>query len=173
VVSLEKPEETGLALRIANLFSFRRPGLPLLVRPLSYQGKEGIWLAALAFRIAGSRTASLAGAAYLNPRNAYDLRLLHHLTKQDRFPVLFFSPTLRVIISQAAEWTVHQRQELRVMLTQAAHAPVGGATSKEADPDFERARQEFEKIYSIEKLLTLQTARTVRVSSPFRGAVLD
>jgi hypothetical protein len=171
---LEKSEETGLALRTANLFSFRRQGLPRLVRPLSYQGKEGIWLAALAFRIAGSRTDSLEGAAYLNPRNAYDLRLLQHLTKQDRFPVLFFSPTLRVVISQSAEWTVHQRQELRVMLVQATHVRVSGAISRrETDPDFERARQEFEKIYSIEKLLTLQTAGTVRVSSPFRGAVLD
>lgn len=173
-VSLEKPEETGLALRTANLFSFRRQDLPLLVRPISYQGKEGIWVTAIAFRIAGSRNDSLEGAAYLNPRNAYDLRLLQHLTKQDRFPVLFFSPSLRVVISQAAKWTVHQRQELRVMLAQAAHARIGDAISRrETDPDFERARQEFQKVYSIEKLLTLQTPGTVRVSSPFRGAVLD
>lgn len=173
-VSLAKTEETGLALRTANLFSFRRQDLPLLVKLLSYQGKEGVWVAAIAFRLVGSRHDRLEGATYLNPRNASDLRLLHHLTKQDHLPVLFFSPTLRVVIRQAAEWTVHQRQELRVMLTQAAPARIGGATSgKEADPDFERARREFEKVYSIEKLLTLQTAGAVRASSPFRGAVLD
>ena len=51
-VSLEKPEETGLALRTANLFSFRRQDLPLLIKPLSYQGKEGIWVVVIAFRIA-------------------------------------------------------------------------------------------------------------------------
>ncbi|MGE0680104.1 MAG: hypothetical protein AB7P69_04205 [Candidatus Binatia bacterium] len=173
-MSLEKPEETGLALRTANLFSFRRQNLPLLVKPLSYQGKEGVWVAAIAFRIVGSRNDSFEGAIYLNPWSAYDLPLLQHLTKQDCFPVLFFSPTLRVAVSQAVEWTVHQRQELRVMLAQAAYACLDDAISKrETDPDFERARQEFEKVYSIEKLLTLQTAGTARVSSPFRGAVLD
>jgi hypothetical protein len=155
------------------LFSFRRQEAPPLVRPISYQGKEGIWVAAIAFHITGF-TNSLEGAAYLNPRSTFDLRLLHLLITQDRFPVLFFNPSLRIVISQATEWTVHQRQELRVMLAQAAYARVGDEIfRRETDPDFERAKQEFEKVYSIEKLLTLQTTGTVRASSPFRGAVLD
>lgn len=174
MVSLAKPEETGFALRTANLFSFRRQDLSLLVRPISYQGKEGIWVAAIAFRIAGSRTTSLEGAAYLNPRSAADLRLLQHLTKQDCFPILFFSPTLRIAIRQAAEWTVHYRQELRVMLAQAMYARIDDTISRKAmDPDFEQARQEFEQMYPIEKLLALQPTGTDRVSSPFRGAVLE
>lgn len=173
-VGLEKPEATGLALRTANLFSFRRQDLPLLVKPLSYQGKEGVWVVAIAFRLAGSHNPALEGATYLNPRNADDLRLLQHLTKQERFPILFFSPTLRIVIRQTTEWTVHQRQELRVMLSQTVHARIDEAISRrEPDPDFEQVRREFEQIYSIEKLLTLHTLGTVRAASPSRGVVLD
>lgn len=173
-VGLENPEETGLAIRTAKLFAFRRRGLPLLVRPLSYQGKEGIWAAALAFRIVGHHKELLEGAVYLNPQNAFDLQLLQQLILQDQFPVLFLSPRLQTMINHVAEWTVHHRQELRMMLAQAAHAH--GSTPlavQETDPDFERVKQEFEKMYSIPTLLTLTTAGMVRASSPFRGVVLD
>lgn len=173
-VGLEQPEETGLAIRTTRLFAFRRHGLPLLVRPLSYQGKEGIWAAALAFRIVGHHKELLEGVVYLNPQNAFDVQLLQQLILQDQFPILFLSPRLRTMISHVAEWTVHHRQELRMMLAQAAHVRVNNSlAAHEADPDFERVKQEFEKMYAIQKLLTLPTAGMIRAASPFRGAVLD
>ena len=173
-VGLDKPAETALAIRTANLFSFRQQGLPFLIRPLSYQGKEGVWMAVIAFHIGGAHKAFLEGAVYLNPRDAYDLQLLQHLMTQDRFPILFLSPGLRVIISHAAEWTVHHRQELRLMLAQMTHGRGSGVLADGgADPDFERVRQEFDKLYAIENLLRFQPEGTARVSSSFRGAVLD
>lgn len=174
MVDLENPEEAGLAIRTVNLFSFRRQGLPLLVRPISYQGKEGVWVAAIAFHIASSHGDFLEGAIYLNPRNAGDLRLLQCLIKQDRFPILFLTPQLQVMVNHSAKWTVHQRQGLRQMLAQAAPLGISGATVSGAnDPDFERGKREFEKICSIKHLLKLQTVGTIRASSPFRGAVLE
>jgi len=174
VIGLEQPEETALAIRTANLFPFRQPGLPILIRPISYQGKEGIWLAILAFRIKDSHKKFFEGAGYLNPRNAEDWRLLQHLIKQERLPILFLSPRLRIVISHAAEWTAPQRQELRLLLTQAPRVRTSGAVFGEGmDPDFERVKREFAQIYSIQNLLMLQPGGIIRPASPFRGAVLD
>ena len=41
LVGLEKSQETALAMRVTDLFSFRRQGLPITVKAIGYQGKEG------------------------------------------------------------------------------------------------------------------------------------
>ena len=174
IVSLAKPEEAGLAIRTANLFSFRRQGLPILIRPISYQGKEGVWVAALAFHLSDSHGNALEGAVYLNPRNAGDSHLLRCLIKQDRLPTLFLSPHLQVGVIHDAEWTVPQRQELRQLLAQALPLGSSSVTVNQAeDLDFERGKREFEKSYSVKQLLQLQPRGPVHAGSPFRGAVLD
>jgi hypothetical protein len=173
VVGLERPEETALALRTVDLFSFRRPALSLTVKPISYQGKEGAWVIAIIFQIAGIPTGSLEGAAYLNPRKAHDLPLLQSLIKQERLLILFYSPRLQVVVSRTATWTVDQRQELRLTLAHMSRAQLGDHPHDEEDQDFARVRQEFERIYTVKNLLTTHTTREIRVSSPFKGAVLD
>src|SRR5713101_6978383 len=82
LIGLEKPAETALAMRVHDLFSFRRQGIPISVRPIGYQGKEGTWVVAVAFRITSNAAAPLEGIAYLNPRLADDYSLLQHLTRQ-------------------------------------------------------------------------------------------
>jgi len=174
MVGLEHPEEAGLALRTANLFSFRRQGLPLIVRPISYQGKEGVWVVAIIFHVSDTRGQAIEGSTYLNPRRSWDLHLLQCLIKQDRFPILFLSPQMHVAVSHNTGWTIHQRQGLRQMLAQAV--PLGGngmTTNGDVDSDFERGKREFEKTYSVENLLKLQTMSPIRSTSPFRGAILD
>lgn len=173
VVGLEQPEETALALRVVDLFSFRRSELRLTVKPISYQGKEGAWVVAIIFQIAGLPTGSLEGAAYLNPRKADDLQLLQSLTKQERLLILFSSPRLRVVVSHSAPWTVDQRQELRLALAQMGRGQLGNDPQNEEDLEFARVKQEFERLYSVKHLLTAHTIREMHVSSPFKGAVLD
>jgi hypothetical protein len=173
VVGLERPEETALALRTLDLFSFRRPALSLTVKPISYQGKKGAWVVAIIFQIAGISTGSLKGAAYLNPRKAHDLQLLQSLIKQERLLILFYSPRRQVVVSRTAMWTIDQRQELRLTLAQMNRAQLGEHLGNEEDPDFDRVRQEFERIYTVKNLLNMSAAGEVRVSSPFKGAVLD
>jgi hypothetical protein len=172
-VGLERPEETALALRTADLFSFRRPGLPLTVRPFGYQGKEGAWVIAVVFHLESATRRAFEGVAYLNPRKADDLHLLHLLTKQEQLPVIFFSSQLRVAVSHRAEWTVHHRQDLRLTLAQIGHARIGEAHGRETDPDFERVKGEFERLYSAPRLLKTHGAGEIRLSSSFKGAVLD
>ncbi len=173
LIRLEKSADTALAMRVTDLFSFRRQGLPITVRAIGYQGKEGTWVVALAFRIAGIPVAPLEGVAYVNPRREDDLRLLQSFATQERLPFLFLSPHLKVVIRQEAIWSVHHRQEVRLLLAQVAHSQPTQRPAEGEDLDFERARKELQDLYSVSTLLAVHPRREVRVSSPFRGVVLE
>jgi hypothetical protein len=172
LVGLSNLEETALAMRVTELFSFRQ-GVSITVRPVGYQGKEGTWVVALIFRIAGGAMEPLEGAAYINPRQTNDLYLLHNLAKQESFVLLFVSPRVKVMIGQKVPWSVQQRQEVRLLLAQISHWQQEQLPAGSADVDFVRARQEFERLYSINNLLTTHTLGGIRVSSSFRGVVLE
>jgi hypothetical protein len=173
LIGLEKPEETAVAMRVTDLFSFRRQGIPITTRAIGYQGKEGIWVVAVAFCLARNPAAPFAGVAYVNPRQASDLHLLQCLAKQERLPFLFLSPHLKVTVRQNASWDVHHRQEVRLLLAQIGHLRSVQETAGSMDPDFECARQEFQRLYSVKTLLAVRTQGDARTSSPFRGVVLD
>lgn len=172
-ISLGNPAETALAMRVAELFSFRRAGIAITAKPVGYQGKEGIWVVALAFRVASRPAAPFESVAYLNPRRAEDLLLLQHLTKQDQLPFVFFSPHLKVSVRQAAPWSVEQRYEVRMLLARFDHGKREREQGNETDPDFEKAKAEFRRLYSVRTLLSAHPQREAHISSPFRGAVLD
>jgi hypothetical protein len=173
LIGLEKSQEAALAIRVTDLFSVRRQGLPITVRAIGYQGKEGTWIVAVAFRIAGTPVAPFAGAAYVNPRQEDGLRLLQRLATQERLPFLFLSPSLRVVVRQEAGWSVHHRQEVRLLLAQMAHVQTNKRLTGGEDLDFERAKKEFQDLYSIKTLLVVHPRSEVRPSSPFRGVVLE
>ena len=173
LVRLEKSADTALAMRVADLFSFRRQGLPITARAIGYQGKEGTWVVTVAFRVAGTPVALLEGVAYANPRHEDDLFLLQSLATQERLPFLFLSPHLKVVIRQEATWSVHHRQEVRLLLAQVAHAQTNKRLARDEDLDFARARKEFQELYSVSTLLTAHPRKDMRVPSPFRGVVLE
>lgn len=176
LIGLDKSGGTALALRVDDLFSFRRQDIAITTRPVGYQGREGTWMVAVVFRITGLPTAPLEGAAYTNPRREDDFRLLQHLGKQEQLPFLFLRPQLKVAVRQEALWTVHHRQELRLVLAQISHSQ-GNQNSTDkgdrADRAFECVRQEFARLYPIKNLLTFRPPRDAQVSSSFRGVVLE
>src|SRR5712691_5467353 len=169
LVRLEKSEDTALAMRVTDLFSFRRQGLPITVKAIGYQGKEGTWVVTVAFRIAGTPVAPFEGAAYANPRQEDGLRLLQRLATQERLPFFFLSPHLKVVVRQEAGWSVHHRQEVRLLLVQMAHVQTNKRLTGGEDLDFERAKKEFQDLYSIKTLIVVNPRSEVRFSSPFRG----
>ncbi len=173
LIALEKPTATVLAMRVSDLFSFRRQGLFIVARPIGYHGKEGTWVGVVAFRIAGTPGPPLEGAAYLNPRQEDDLRLLESLAKQEQLPFLFLSSHVKVVVRQEAPWSVYHRQEVRMLLAQAGHVQAHKRAIEGEDGDFARARQEFASLYSVKTLLAARPQGQRRVSSPFRGVVLD
>lgn len=173
LVHLEKSADTALAMRVADLFSFRRQGLPITARAIGYQGKEGTWVVTVAFRIAGTAVVPLEGVAYANPRHEDDFHLLQSLAMQERLPFLFLSPRLKVVLRQEAAWSVHHRQEVRLLLAQVAHAQTNKRRAGDEDRDFDRARKEFQELYSVSTLLAAHPRKDMRVSSPFRGVVLE
>jgi len=141
---------------------------------LSYQAKEGIWVIVVAFRLSGFPTKPLEGIVYLNPCEAPMMALLLPLTKQERFPFVFLSPRQKVMVSHNAPWSVHQRQEVRLLLSQLHHASGGQpSTGQQSDLEFARARQEFERVSTGRNLLIPGlTGRSGLVSSS-HGVVLE
>jgi len=130
-------------------------------------------MVAIVFRIAGVPTAPIEGAAYVNPRREDDFRLLQHLGKQEHLPFLFLRPRLKVAVRQEAQWTVHHRQEIRLVLAQISHSQGSQKSVDDGDRAFECVRQEFARLYSVKNLLAFRTPRDVPVSSSFRGVVLE
>lgn len=173
-ITVGEPRETTLAMRVGELFSFRRKGLSAIAQLLSYQAKEGIWVIVIAFRLSGFSTKPLEGIVYLNPREAPTIALLLPLTKQERFPFVFLSPRLKVRVSHDAPWSVHQRQEVRLLLSQLHHTSgIQPPTGQQNDPEFARARQEFERASAGSNLLIPGlTDRPGSVSSS-HGVVLE
>jgi hypothetical protein len=137
------------------------------------QGKEGVWIIAVVFRIIGSRFFSSEGLAYLNPRQEEGRQLLRAFTLQERLPLIFFSPPSTVAVRQETDWSVSHRQEARVLLSQVDHALGGSMLRGACDPDFERTRDEFQQQYTAALLLSGQEKHAAPLSSPLRGVVLD
>lgn len=182
LVGLERRQETGLALRVRDLFSFRREGLPITVRLVGYQGREGVWLIAVAFRIAITTDvqSQLEGIAYLNPRRAADYCLFQNLATQDGFPLLFLNDSLKVGVGQEVVWSVYNRQQVRVLLHQLDHIlpEVGGQGRQNQreyeDAAFEAVRTEFHTRHSVETLLATQPqANGMSITPSFQGVVLE
>ena len=183
LIGLERHQETGLAVRVHDLFSFRREGAPITVRLVGYQGREGVWLIAVAFRIARIMTdvqSRLEGVAYLNPRRSADYRLFQNLAKQDGFPLLFLNDSLKVGVGQEVIWSVYNRQQVRVLLNQLDHVlpevvGQGGQNHQEyKDPIFEAVCTEFQTRHSVETLLATQPhANGMSITPSFQGVVLE
>jgi hypothetical protein len=174
LIKLEATEETALAMRTADLFSFRRTGLSVSAQLLGYQAKEGVWVVAVHFCVLGSFSPSLTGRVYLNPQEPRALELLYPLAKQERLPFLLFSPQLKITIRQQAPWSVQQRQEARLLLAHLQHGAGEEASfTSMQGAEFERARQEFERVYAGTSApgATLSSGQTPL--SPSRGVVLE
>lgn len=172
-IGLDNPSETAIATRGTDLFSFRREGLQITTRPIGYHGKEGTWVVVVAFRIAGGPMAPREGAVYFNPKRADDYRLLQHLATQERLRFLFLSTRLKIVVGQTAGWFVQHRQEVRTVLAQIGHSRSNESPARETDFDFEGAKSEFLKLYSVTTLLTAHPRSAGRLSSTFQGVVLD
>lgn len=174
MVGLASRRETGVALRVRDLFSFRREGLPIAVRLVGYQGREGVWLVAIAFRIATDTHSLLEGIAYLNPRQAAEYHLLHNLAQQEGFPLLFLHDSLNLGVGQEVVWSVSNRQQVRVLLHQLDHILPNLHEDGEHDADFEAVRREFHRRHSVETLLATHPHLTgMSFGASFQGVVLE
>lgn len=160
-------------MRVDDLFSFRRQDLAITTRPVGYHGKEGTWMVAVVFRIVGIPTSPLEGAAYVNPWRENDFQLLQQLGQQERLPFLFLRPQLTVTVRHEAQWTVHHRREIRLVLAQVTHSQGSHTSAADGDRAFESVRQEFARLYSVKNLLAFRAPQDVHVSSSFRGVVLE
>jgi hypothetical protein len=174
LLALGSPEEATLAMRVEELFSFRRTQRSAAIQLFGYQAKEGVWVVVVAFHLSPLPTGSFTGKLYMNPREAQTMTLLSLLAKQERFSFVFFSPHLKVMVAHQAPWTVHHRQEVRLLLAHLQHSSRAHPfPTTQSDPEFARACQEFEQAAAGKALLFPALKNDLGPVSPSRGVVLE
>ena len=153
LIGLEGSEELALAMRVENLAPFRRADLLITVRLVVWCSDQGTWVVVIAFRVVDDPRNPCEGDAYLNPRQAADHTLLHRLARQERFPLLFLSKDLLEAVGKQVSWSPQQRGEVAAVLASVERSLTGSLGAGKWDPDFERAKVEFQRRYTVADLL--------------------
>ena len=170
VVELRGGRETALAMRVEEVFSYRRPLQPFLLNCVGYQAKGGAWVVTLAFQLGAESERRIAGRVYLNPLQDEDAVLLQHLALQERFVFVFLNTSLSGGVSQERIWSLEERYRVRLLLSR-----TGRAVSQQPvhTLEFERAKAEFDVRFSLSHLLATRTPIRGATLPSFRGAVLE
>ena len=170
VVELRGGSETALAMRVEEVFSYRRPLQPFFLNCIGYQAEGGVWVVTLAFQLEAESERCVAGRVYLNPLCNPDAVFLQHLALQERFVFVFLNSALSGGVSQERVWSMEERYRVRLLLSQ-----TGCAVSRQpADtPEFERATAEFESRFSLSHLLATRTPIRGTALPFFHGALLE
>ncbi len=170
MVELRGGRETALAMRVEEVFSYRRPLQPFLLNCVGYQAKGGVWVVALAFQLGAESERHIAGQVYLNPLQNQDAVLLQHLALQERFVFVFLNMSLSGGVGQERVWSMEERYRVRLLLNQ-----TGRAVSQQPvnTLEFERAKAEFDARFSFSQLLATRTPIGGATLPSFRGAVLE
>jgi len=153
LTGLEGREETVLALRVEDLSCLRTRRLPITVRLRAWYDRLGIWVVVIAFHVGIDPREPLAGVASLNPRQTADYGLLLRLTNQRLFPLIFVSADLSDAIGHQVPWSSARRREVAQLVMTIDQALTSPRLDGRVDVAFERARREFQGLYSLEKLL--------------------
>ena len=169
VVELRGSRETALAMRVREVFSYRRPLQPFLLNCVGYQAKGGVWVVTLAFQLGTESERYVAGRVYLNPLQNEDAVFLQYLTLQERFVFVFLNSALSSGVSQERVWSMEERYRIRLL------SQTGRTVSQRPvnTLEFERAKAEFDTRFSLSRLLAIRTPRGGAPLPSFRGAVLE
>ena len=170
VVELRGGREIALAMRVEEVFSYRRPLQPFLLNCVGYQAKGGVWVVTLVFQLGTESERYVTGRVYLNPLQNEDAVLLQHLALQERFVFVFLNMSLSGGVSQERVWSLEERYRIRLLLSQTGRAvPQQPVNTLE----FERAKAEFDARFSLSHLLATRTPIGGATLPSFRGAVLE
>lgn len=173
LICLEHPQQVAVAMRVADLFSLRRARFTATTTLLGYEGKEGVWVVAIVFRLASGRDPLHQGIVYLNPHRTHDTLCLRHLTTQEGLPFLFLSPRLAITVRKDGPWGIQQRQQARLLLARLDSVATEENVHSHTDLAFEAVKAEFERLYPLATLLSPSAQRHLPRSFSSRGAVLD
>ena len=168
VVKLKGGRETALAMRVAEVFSYRRPLQPFLLNCIGYQATGGTWVVTLAFQLGTESERHVAGCVYLNPLYNEDAVFLHHLALQERVVFVFLNPALSGGMSQERVWSVEERYRVRLLLSQTERADSQQTANT---PEFERAKAEFDGRFALPDLLVTRTPIGGTMAPFLRGSV--
>ncbi len=171
VVELSGGRETALAMRVEEVFSYRRSLQPFLLNCIGYQAQGGLWVVTLAFQLGTASDLCVAGRVYLNPLQNEDSLLLHHLAIQERFIFAFLNTALSGAVTQERVWSMEERYRVRMLLSQTERAVSRHTADTDNMMEFERVKAEFHARFPLAYLLATQTPTGGAALPLFRGAV--
>jgi hypothetical protein len=150
---LEGRQETGLLMRVEDLTPFHNLQLPIAIKLVAYQNDHDTWVISVVLRVTNLPQGTLVAAAYLNPRQDLDYKLILQLSQQPIFPVIFFSEDLCECVAVPLSWSHVQREEVSHIIDSINKNLTPHRLSGGFDPDFETALVEFQEAYSLKDLL--------------------
>ncbi len=168
LVELRGGSETALAMRVADIFSYRRPLQPFVLNCIGYQATGGVWIVTLAFQLGAESERRVAGRVYLNPLHNEEAVFLRHLALQERVVFVFLNPSLSGGVSQERAWSLEERYGVRLLLGQTERSVSQQPVNT---PEFERAKAEFDARFSLSDLLATRTSIGGTAPPFFLGAI--
>jgi hypothetical protein len=153
IFGLEGEQKTGLLMRVEDLTSFHNPELPIAIKLVAYQSDQDTWVICVLLRIMDLPQGTLVAAAYLNPRQELDYKLILQLSQQQIFPVVFLSEDVREYVAVPLSWSPLQREEASHIIDSINKNLTTHRLSGGFDPDFDTALVEFQEAYSLKNLL--------------------
>ena len=168
MVELKGGRETALAMRVEEVFSYRRPLQPFVLNCIGYQATGGTWVVTLAFQLGAESGRRVVGRVYLNPLRNEEAVFLRHLALQERVVFVFLNLSLSAGVSQERAWSMEERYGVRLLLSQTERA----VSQQPANTlEFERAKAEFDARFSLSDLLATRTPIGETAPPFFLGAI--
>ena len=154
-VFLSAPEcqEPLLALRVEELQEFYQQFYRTTVRFTAWCGPYETWVFAFPFRIDVCQDFFLEGLPCLNPRNAADSEIIHKFAQHEIIHFLLLNADLSDSVATEVVWPKEQHRHVSQLLTEVDQTLLGDKLLSAFDPDFERAKREFQNLYTVEHLL--------------------
>jgi len=151
LIGLESRKETALVMRGGDLASFRKADLLTTASFEAWENGNGIWVVVVAFQVANDPQDPLEGEAYLSPRLIQDRELMVRLSKQETFPLVFFSADFCDVVSKRVPWPEQHRkvQTVRKCIEEAGISNVPSGKDKL----FDKSKSEFQSRYTTRDIL--------------------
>jgi hypothetical protein len=154
-VFLSAPEcrEPLLAMRVEELHYFYQQFYRTTVRFTAWCGLYETWVVAFPFRIDVCRDFRLEGVPCLNPRNVADAEIIQKFARHEIIHFWLLNADLSDFVTTEVLWPKEQHRHVSQLLTEVDQTLLGDKLISAFDPDFERAKREFQTLYTVEHLL--------------------
>lgn len=152
-LSVQEWREPVLVMRVEKLSLFQGREYRARVGLRTWRNESRTWVAAVPFCLEVTPQLRITGLPCLNPRRAVDAQMLQRFVTEPQIRFLFLSADLANASDACVTWPPAQRATARRLIQAIEGDLLGERLTSAFDPDFELARQEFQRL-----LLTLDAS---------------